>query len=136
MSAAPDRWLSTARRALTVMRGYSAVGLIMAVVVGALSVFHYKVELSQWICRLGAMGCLVGAASGLNIMDRLVRGKRLPVGIVAGALAVIAVALVAVGVGAVRNDLGAAWSPLLAATYIIVLARITLRFRSSAQREA
>jgi len=126
----PSGWIRTARRALTVMRGYSFVGLLMALVLGALSFFFYKVELSQWICRLGAMGCLVGAAAGLNVMDRLVRGKRFPVGLVAAGLSLIAVAFVGVGVGAVKYNLGAAWSPLVAACYIIVLARILMRFRA------
>ncbi|MFH2009092.1 MAG: hypothetical protein ABI333_21055 [bacterium] len=126
----PSGWIRTARRALTVMRAYSFIGLLMAIVLGALSFFFYKVELSRWICRLGAMGCLVGAAAGLNVMDRLVRGRRFPVGLVAAGLALIAVAFVGVGVGAVKYNLGAAWSPLVAACYIFVLARILMRFRA------
>jgi hypothetical protein len=130
----PSGWIRTARRALTVMRAYSFIGLMMAIVLGALSFFFYKVELSQWICRLGAMGCVVGAAAGLNVMDRLVRGKRFPVGLVAAGLALIAVAFVGVGVGAVKYKIDGAWSPLVAATYIFVLARILLRFRTPAER--
>lgn len=130
----PSQWLRTARSALTVMRGYSAIGLLLAVALAAMSFLVYKVELSMWICRLGAMGCLLGAAAGLNVMDRLVRGKRFPVAIIAAGLALIAVAFVGVGVGAVKYDIAAAWSPLVAATYIFVLARILLRFRTPVER--
>jgi hypothetical protein len=131
----PSQWLRTARSALAVMRGYSFIGLLMAVVLAALSFFVYKVELSMWICRLGAMGCLLGAAAGLNVMDRLVRGKRFPVTVIAAGLALVAVAFVGVGVGAVKYHIAAAWSPLVAATYIFVLARILLRFRTPVERK-
>ncbi len=131
----PSQWLRTARSALTVMRGYSAIGLLLAVALAAMSFLVYKVELSMWICRLGAMGCLLGAAAGLNVMDRLVRGKRFPVAIIAAGLALIAVAFVGVGVGAVKYDIAAAWSPLVAACYIFVLARILLRFRTPVERK-
>ncbi len=131
----PSQWLRTARSALTVMRGYSAIGLLLAVTLAVMSFLVYKVELSMWICRLGAMGCLLGAAAGLNVMDRLVRGKRFPVTIIAAGLALIAVAFVGVGVGAVKYDIAAAWSPLVAACYIFVLARILLRFRTPAERK-
>ncbi len=131
----PSQWLRTARSALTVMRGYSFIGLLLAVALASFSFFYYKVELSIWICRLGAMGCLLGAAAGLNVMDRLVRGKTFPVSLIAAGLALIAVAFVGVGVGAVKYKLGAAWSPLVAATYIFVLARILLRFRTPVKRE-
>lgn len=117
------------------MRGYSFIGLLLAMTLAALSFFVYKVELSMWICRLGAMGCLVGAAAGLNVMDRLVRGKRFPVAVIAAGLALIAVAFVGVGVGAVKYNIDAAWSPLVAATYIFVLARILLRFRAPEERK-
>ena len=131
----PSHWLRTARSALTVMRGYSAIGLLLAVTLATMSFLVYKVELSMWICRLGAMGCLLGAAAGLNVMDRLVRGKRFPVAIIAAGLALIAVAFVGVGVGAVKYNIAAAWSPLVAACYIFVLARILLRFRSPVERK-
>lgn len=131
----PSQWLRTARSALAVMRGYSFVGVLLAVALAAMSFFVYKVELSMWICRLGAMGCLLGAVAGLNVMDRLVRGRRFPVTIIAAGLALIAVAFVGVGVGAVKYNIDAAWSPLVAATYIFVLARILLRFRTPVKRE-
>ncbi len=126
----PSQRLRTARSALTVMRGYSSIGLVLAVVLAVMSFLVYKVELSMWVCRLGAMGCLAGAAAGLNVMDRLVRGIRFPVSVIAAGLALVAVAFVGVGVGAVKYNIAGAWSPLLAATYIFVLARILLRFRS------
>lgn len=130
----PSQRLRTARSALTVIRGYSFIGLILAVVLAAMSFFVYKVELSMWVCRLGAMGCLVGAAAGLNVMDRLVRGVRFPVSVIAAGLALVAVAFAGVGVGAVKYNIAAAWSPLVAATYIFVLARILLRFRGPTER--
>jgi hypothetical protein len=131
----PSQWLRTARSALTVMRGYSFIGLLLSVVLATLSFFVYKVELSMWVCRLGAMGCLAGAAAGLNVMDRLVRGRRFPVGLIAAGLALVAVAFMGVGVGAVKYNIAGAWSPLVAATYIFVLARILLRFRTPAERD-
>ncbi len=118
------------------MRGYSSIGLVLAVVLGVLSFVVYKVELSMWVCRLGAMGCLAGAAAGLNVMDRLVRGRQFPVSIIAAGLALVAVAFVGVGVGAVKYKIDGAWSPLVAATYIFVLARILLRFRPPAERNS
>jgi len=124
--------IRTARAALTVIRGYSFTGLLITVALGAMSFFYYQQELTQWICRVGAMGSLLGAVVGLNVMDRLVRGKSLPAGMVATALGFIAVALLGVGVGAVRYNLGAAWSPLLSATYVVVGVRILLRFRGQA----
>ena len=130
MNPRPGQWLKTAQSALTVIRGYAFVGLLRAVALGALSFFYYKVELTRWICRLGAMGCLLGAAAGLNVMDRLVRGRRFPIILVASGLALIAVAFLGVGVGAVKYELGAAWAPLVAALYIFVLARILWRFRT------
>ncbi len=132
----PSQRLRTARSALTVMRGYSSIGLVLAVVLGVLSFVVYKVELSMWVCRLGAMGCLAGAAAGLNVMDRLVRGRQFPVSIIAAGLALVAVAFVGVGVGAVKYKIDGAWSPLVAATYIFVLARILLRFRTPAERNS
>jgi len=131
----PSQWLRTARSALTVMRGYSFIGLLLAIALAVLSFFVYKQELSMWICRLGAMGCLLGAAAGLNVMDRLVRGRRFPVTLIAAGLALVAVAFVGVGVGAVRYGIAAAWSPLVAATYIFVLTRILLRFRTPVARK-
>lgn len=122
--------LRHARRALTVMRGYSFFGAILAVSMFALSFLLYEAEIPRWICRLGAMGVLVSAVVGLNVMDRLVRGKSIPASILSLALALIAVALLGVGVGAVRYGLDAAWSPLVAATYVVVGVRIMLRFRS------
>ena len=122
--------LRTARAALTVIRGYSFMGLLLATALGALSFFYYEVELPRWISRVGAMGCLLGAVVGLNVMDRLVRGRSLPIGMVATGMALIAVALLGVGVGAVRYKLGAAWAPLTAACYVIVGVRIMLRFRN------
>lgn len=121
-----------ARRALTVIRGYAFVGAMMAVALFTSSFIVYERELPRWICRLGAMGVLLGAVVGLNVMDRLVRGKPLPAATVAVALALIAVALLGVGVGSLRYDLGAAWSPLTAATYVVVGVRIMLRLRSPA----
>ncbi len=126
----PSQRLRTARSALTVMRGYSSIGVVLAVALGAMSFLVYNLELFMWVCRLGAMGCLVGAAAGLNVMDRLVQGRRFPISLIAAGLALVAVAFVGVGVGAVKYNIAGAWSPLVAATYIFVLARILLRFRT------
>jgi len=124
--------LRQARRALTVIRGYAFVGAVLAVALFAASFLTYEREIPRWICRLGAMGVLLSAVVGLNVMERLVHGKSLPATSVAIALALIAVALLGVGVGAVRYELGGAWSPLTAATYVVVGVRIMLRFRSPA----
>ncbi len=126
------RRLRTARAALTVIRGYSFTGLLLAIGLGAFSFFHYEAELPRWICRVGAMGSLLGAVVGLNVMDRLVRGRPLPMGMVITAMSLIAVALLGVGLGAERYGLGAGWSPLTAACYVIVGVRIMLRFRAPA----
>lgn len=123
--------LRTARRALTVIRGYAFIGTLLAAGLFAASYVLYDTELARWICRLGAMGALLSAVVGLNVMDRLVRGRSLPASAVALGLAFIAVALLGVGVSAVRYELGAAWSPLTAATYVVVGVRILLRFRSA-----
>ncbi|MDY0000758.1 MAG: hypothetical protein RBU30_05645 [Polyangia bacterium] len=128
--------LRRARRALTVVRGYAFVGAILAAGLFAASYLKYETEMPRWICRVGAMGALVGAMVGLNVMDRLVRGRSLPATAVAFALALIAVALLGVGVGSMRYKLGAAWSPLTAATYVVVGVRIILRFRSTPSEEA
>ncbi len=130
-AARPGQWLRSARRAMAVMRAYSFVGLLLAVALGVISFVAYEVDLSMWVCRLGAMGCLLGAAAGLNLMDRIVRGRRFPVALISAGLALVAVAFVGVGVGAVKYNISAAWSPLVAATYIFVLARIMLRLSAS-----
>jgi len=128
--------MRNARAALTVIRGYTVFGALLAVAFGVVSFFYYDEEMPRWISRLGAMGCLLGAVVGLNVMDRIMRGQRLPVGWIGTAMAMVAVALLGVGIGSVRYGLGAAWSPLAAATYAFVGVRIMLRFRDQAAAAA
>jgi hypothetical protein len=122
--------LRAARRALGVIRGYTIIGLALAVGLGVISFFLYEREIPKWICRLGAMGVLLGATIGLNVMDRIVRGRITPLGVLAVVLFLIAAALLAVGLSSIQYGLGAAWSPLVAAMFVVVLGRIFLRLRT------
>lgn len=122
--------------ALKVLGGYASVGLVLAVVLGLAAFVFHDESAGRAVCSTGAMAGLFGAAAGLNLRDRIRRRKSAHVYLAAGILAVMAAALVGVSVMSVEEEIPGAWSPLVGAGYLLVLAvicwRLAREMRSSA----
>jgi hypothetical protein len=116
---------------VSVMRFYASLGLVMVGVLMALSLWYFKDERAKWIVRSAGMGCTLGALVALNVMNRLIVGQT-------GAFVAFTVGLVGVALGlavmsfvAHRHALQGSWAPLVASVYLVILARILLRFRAT-----
>ncbi len=116
--------------ALKVLGGYSIIGLLMAVALGSMSFMFHGGTAGRAVCSTGAMAGLLGAAAGLNLRDRIHRRKYAPLMIFGVILIVIAVCLVGVSALALENDMPGAWSPLIGAGFLGVLAVICMRLSS------
>lgn len=126
--------------ALKVLRGYSMIGLVLAVVLGGGSFVFHSGTAGRAVCSTGAMAGLLGAAVGLNLRDRIHRRKYAPLMVFGVILGILAACLVGVSVLALENDMDGAWSPLIGAGFLGVLAVICIRLsnqiRNSKKAEA
>lgn len=131
LSEAVKARLAALSSVVSVMRAWATLGLVLVGVLMALSIWYFSDERSKWICRSAGMGCTLGALVALNVMNRLIVGQT-------GAFVAFTVGLVVVALGlavmsflAHHHALQASWTPLVSAVYLVILARILLRFRAT-----
>lgn len=103
------------------------MGLVLAVSLGAGSLYFHSGTAGRAVCSTGSMAGLLGAAAGLNLRDRIQRRKSAPLVIFGVLLVVVAACLVGVSVMALEYEMPGAWSPVVGAGFLGVLAVICIR---------
>lgn len=113
--------------AIRVLRGHAIVGLTFTVALGISSFLFHDSNASRAVCSVGAMACLFGAAVALNVSDRILRRRPAHTLVAAGLLGALAAALVGVSVMAWQRNIAGAWSPVVGAVFVLVLASVSWR---------
>ncbi|MDA3862741.1 MAG: hypothetical protein PF689_02625 [Deltaproteobacteria bacterium] len=111
--------------------GFSFLGLIMATAFGLTAYVFVGNNLSRLIYFSSAMGCLVGAAVGINLIDRLRKKSTAPFYAALVFLLLIIAGLIGVYIKAEQFNFRILWPPLVSAAFNSIMCGIIWRLKSS-----
>lgn len=119
-------WSRTQQLAMVV----SFIGLFLAAAIGAAG-YLLSSGLARMIHLSGAMGCLMGSAIGINVLDRLRKKARIPWFGILIFLGTVIAGLLATHMKAKEFGVNILWPPLVGAAFSSVMTGIVWRLRSS-----
>ncbi|MBN2723358.1 MAG: hypothetical protein JXR95_04735 [Deltaproteobacteria bacterium] len=121
-------WIHTQQMAMII----SFIGLVLAAMLGGAG-YLVSNKIARLLHMSGAMGCLVGSAVGINVIDRVRKKGKIPWFGVLIFLGVVISGLLATHIKAREFGVTTLWPPLAGAAFASVMAGVIWRLRASSR---